>query len=213
MFKKIILTVITAIVTFACINVTKVQAADDMDYLSFSDLFYTGGKLISDWSDEEMKTYMDYVKNNKAFGWTTYQVTNRMKVIYERTELYNLVNQGTSTMDMTFTHDEKSTIKHAVNVKGDLGYNVTNKGKELTQALSAAIKADYGYTFEEIKTEKVEFKYKVDPGTRVRISIHGVGHITNGTANHKFFWFTTSSGAYEIFVTSGESFYFEKLAI
>jgi hypothetical protein len=210
--KKLILIIIILAAFWGTMNLTPMNAAT-YDYLSFEDLFYTDGKMIHDWTEEEYRENLKSVSDSRAFGWKAKVVQTRLRVDYVVSTKMSLYNEGTTPIVQEFTYEDKVTVKHGVSVKGELSYNNTNKGKELTKGLSAAVKTEYNFNFEE--TEKINFslKFSVDPGTYATIQLAGVGWITNGVADYRFFWARTDHGAWEIFSSSGESFKFIKKRI
>jgi hypothetical protein len=191
----------------------QVVKANDLDYLTFQDLVYSGGKLLKDWTDDEYKEYMEHVNTNRAFGWNSYVVLDHMKVVYERTTIQEFINSGSTPIPVEVNYEEKTQVKHSVNVKGELSISSTNKGKELSKGLNSSLKAEYAFVYDNQTKLDYKIKYNVDVDTRVRIYIAGTGYITNGVALKKAFWITWDHGGFEIFVSSGEYFRFVKQKI
>jgi hypothetical protein len=197
-----------SLVLFLVIALSKQEIYGLSEYEGFQDLSLTTGKLLSKFSEGELKEYYKKVTKTKFSGWNTYTINDSITVNYIKSTLFEIYNDGTSVIHYEKDISYESTNKFVISVVGQIGIKTGKKAKiettEFKDDLDASLKLDVSYAYQNKKSETEKMKFDVNPGTKYLIAIVGSGKITNGVAAKYFFWIRTKLGGYEIFQVSSE---------
>jgi len=190
----------------------------DSSYLTFQELTVLNGKLMRKWTDSEYKEFLKKVEKRKFYGWNIYYVQKEAKCTFISETLATYYNDGYTPIEYKYQKDITAKVKYDISVQGTLKLTADVKytgvkGLTLGGGLSSEIKASFNYEKVVTETEKVDFSFKVDPGTIVNMYYTGEGKITNGTAASYLFWITLYKGSFEIFVETTHYFRMEKRQI
>ncbi|MDL2292642.1 hypothetical protein LJC17_03545 [Acholeplasma sp. OttesenSCG-928-E16] len=183
------------------------------DYLSYEKLVMSSGKIISEWTKDEMNDHLTKVNKRRFSGWRIFEVNKNVRVTYDTETLFSYYNDGYTPIDYTYTHKASTSAKVSISASGSIGLNITQTKKEFKNGLTSSVKLDVSATINREVEEKYEIKLKVDPGTQVDLYIHGEGRITNGVACRYVFWIKMQNGAYEIFTVTTQYYRLEKKKI
>lgn len=168
-------------------------------YTNFEKLTLTRGKLLSDFTKNELKDYEKKVTKRKFSGWRTHEVNKAIKVSFISETLFSYYNDGYTPIDYHYKLEEKAELKMSFSATGSIGMSKTSSGTGFKNGLNADLKLTAKVDSNKSTKENYDIKFKVDPGTRVDLYVYGEGKITNGYAARYVFWIRSNKGGYEFF--------------
>ncbi|MFA5471328.1 MAG: hypothetical protein WC219_04715 [Acholeplasmataceae bacterium] len=209
MLKKLIFICMLFLIVLISSNI----AHADSNYQSFESLEINKGKLLTDFTKSEYKTYYKKVDKRKFMGWKVYTVNKDIECSYITETLFSYYNDGYTPIEYEYTLDTKTTSKLSLSASGSIGIKTSSTKPEFKNNLDGSIKLSADYQTSEEKKESVSVNLEVDPGTQVDLYIYGEGLITNGVAARYAFWFRVNRGGYEAFVVTTQYQRLEKIRI
>lgn len=183
------------------------------DHTSFEQLNLTSGKLISEYSNSDLKNDYKKVDSRKFMGWRVHIKNDDVKATFIKETLFSYYNDGYTPIKYKYNLELKSSSKLSLASTGSIGYNSSKTDKGFKNGLNASIKLDTSYTKNEDKTEKYNIEFEIDPGTQVDLYVYGEGKLTNGVAANYIFWIRERRGGFEYFVVTTQYQRLEKKRI
>ncbi|MDY0277026.1 MAG: hypothetical protein RBQ97_02975 [Acholeplasma sp.] len=206
--KKIL--VLFFIVFLYSISTNKVYAEH---YQNYEELNLTRGKVLDDYTDEELKTYYKDVKKSKFSGWKTKFINKNVKATFISETIFSYYNDGYTPIDYIYKMEEKSENKYSFSATGSISVSKSSSKAGFKSGLDGSLKLSYTSSEQIERKEAVELKVKVDPGTQVNLYIYGEGKISNGVAAKYLFWIRSKLGGFEVFEVTTEYQKLEKVRI
>ena len=205
--KKIL---IIALLIFTGIVQSRTVCASD--YTSYQDFEFENywGRLLDQYTKEQMKDYYTRIEKKKFWGWKVYTVTKNEKVYFTKETLFKIFNEGETPITDTFTVKIEESVKKQYNVKGSL--KLISSGDAFGVKLGFEEKLDYSITATTASQREEEFtiKINVDPGTKLIVEICGEGKVSNGIAKKYRFWRNVKKGGWEVFIVTTEYYSISK---
>ncbi len=183
------------------------------DYQNYESITMTKGKMLSDFSDDDYKSYYKIVDKRKFMGWKVYQVNSKTKVTYVSETLFSYYNDGYTAIDYLYKLNRQMSSKVSLSATGTISVKVSGNSMGFKNNLESTIKVSTEYQSSSEDKESYEISLKVDPGTQVDLYVYGEGKITNGVAARYIFWIRADRGGYEIFTVTTQYQRLEKKRI
>ncbi len=174
--------------------------AADTDYLSYIEVIMTKGKLIRDYTTEEMIELKIKSENQLFFGISIAKDNVATKATYISSILVSYENAGTSPIELSKSIEvetnQKISFSSSSSLSGGLGGNINKIKAEL------AAKADlkYSESREKSVTEKKKMDLKIDPNTKMILYLTGDLLVYNGCFSYYEFFIKRFSASYEFVV-------------
>ncbi len=197
MKKAISFTIITVLLFLFNTQTKDVEASN---HLTFQKMDIYGGQLLRDYSDEELNSEIDSLKN-KFGGWRTKHLTDNVEVHFTSHTVFSYYNAGTTAIKYKFTSTVTNSKKISFDATGNVGFNVSGPIKGFKAGLDAALKLNFKEEESSSETEKIEIEFSCDPGTKVIMYVVGEGTLCNGVGKNYLFWIPVDKGGYEYFIT------------
>lgn len=192
-----------------------IENAQANDYSTFQDIEFEhkGAKLLENYANSDYKKYYNKLGKKRFWGWRTYIVYEDEECHFVRETLYVIINDGDTAIDDTISFERGETVKRHYSATGSLevGANGTLKGFKL--GLEQEIGTEQTKTVTQSFEEKYTVKIKVDPQTKLIISISGEGKVSNGVGKYYRFYKNVKKGGWEIFTVTTEYYCIEKIRI
>jgi len=182
-------------------------------YLNYEELEIHKGKLISQYTNSELKKHYKVVDKRKFSGWKVKTINNRAKATFISDTVFSYYNDGYTPIDYTYKSEETADTKFSFSTTGSIGLKTSKNEKGFKNGLDGSLKMTYSQSGSTKKKESVDLKFQVDPGTQVNLYYYGEGRLTNGVAARYIFWIRLDRGGYEVFEVSTKYHRLEKVRI
>lgn len=183
------------------------------DHLAFQKMNIYGGKLLQDYTEEELDEYIDDVGGRKFWGWEVDEITTAAKTYFTSHTIFSYYNTGTSKIDYKYQSTITSTKKISYSATGQIKYTLSGSKSGFKHGLDTSLKLEYDEEDTVVDKEEIEIDFSCDPDTRVIMYIAGEGTLYNGVAKRYCFWITDTEGGYEYFITQTTYQVLEKVAL
>lgn len=183
------------------------------NHTSYEKLELSRGKLLDDYTSNELKSYYKKVDKSKFTGWNIENINNRVEAKFISETIFTYYNDGYTPIDYTYKMDETEVKKYSFSANGSISISGNGTGKGFKAGLDSSLKLSYSSDINTTKKETYEVKLKVDPGTQVNFYKEGTGRLTNGVGARYLFWIRTERGGFEVFEISSSSTKLEKIKI
>lgn len=191
----------------------KVDVKADSNYKSYESLTLDSGKLLSEYTSGEFKTYYKKVGKRRFYGWRIHKVNTDVKVRYKTETLFSYFNDGDTPIKYTYQMKKKDVKQQSLSSTGSISVSVGGTVDKFKAGLDESLKITQ--TSSHIKEMQEDFKLElqVDPGTMLNLYIMGEGKITNGVAAYYVFWLRNMRGGFEVFTITTQYYRLEKVRI
>lgn len=169
------------------------------DYTAFSEIMMNEGKVLANYTDEEMTKLLEKVHKRKFMGVSIYEENKNVEASYISNTLYSVENSGEENIVYDIVVDVETSNKVSFNASGSLNASASG-GK--SGGVKGEIGAKCGIEFTETTTtsrkEKQTMKLTVEGGSRAIVYLTGNLSITNGVAAYYVAFIRVSEGGFEI---------------
>ena len=209
--KLLVLTLFT-IFTVLVIGERKVDASSG-PYYTYSYLNVTSGKLLKDYTSDELDSELDRVRHRKFSGWNIYKFNSNVRTTFIKEALFSYHNTSSTPYTYKISITSEKTIKTSCSATGSIGMNAGSTGKTFKAGLTGELKLQGEYSEIELNKEQENLEITVDPNSVVVGYIEGTGYYTNGVACSYFFWIEQELGAFEYFTITSSYLRIEKRSL
>lgn len=185
----------------------------DSDYQNYQEIDVFDGKLLSQFTKDEYKTYYKKIQKRRFSGWNIYKVNEDIHVSYKAETLFSYYNDGKTAIDYEYEYEKKKSSNINITATGSISVSATGTIKKFKGGLDASLKVSYEDKSSLNEKEAWKVKMHVDPGTQANLYTYGEGKISNGVAARYFFWILLDKGGYEVFSVTTQYYRLEKVAI
>ena len=184
----------------------EVKAEDDVsDYLTYSEVMLSSGKLVRDFTEEEKESIYGNTEGCCMFGVIVYVENKAVDGSYISNTLYSIDNTSQTTieyqLDYTVETNNKVSFQSTDTINGSIGTN----NKKIKADLAAKASIDYSTQTTKSEKEKRTMKLEIEPNSRLIVYLTGDVSVTNGCFSCYSFYFKTYTGCFE-FVTLKSQF-------
>ncbi len=201
--KKIFMLVLIMFIflTFSFKSNAKVSAPDTdvSDYRKFTSFQMSSGKLLKNYTNQEIKDHMKKCNKRKFTGWRISYMNKHVRCNFTSKTLLSIYNNGNSPITYKLSETQNSMYKVSLSTTGSLGGSVKGDIKKFKGGLDAKVGIESSITKTiEVKTAE-SLEILVDPGTRATIYLKGSGYLTTGCAVLYGCWIRDLVGCFEFF--------------
>lgn len=202
--KKILILLFA--IAFIIFPLTTVSVkASSTEYLAYSEIIMSSGKLLRDFTKEEMDDALKHTEGNYCFTIKIYPVNKNVRATYISQTVMSYYN--TSGTDVTFTKliEVETNQKVSFNTGGSLSASASGNIKKVKAEAAAKGNVSYSKQQEKSYKEKLEEKFVIEAGSSIIVYLTGSLIISNGVASVYDFFYRLCYGGYE-FVTITEQY-------
>lgn len=194
--KKLITIILVFITIMLC---STVQCYAEEDYETYNEIMMSSGKLLKNFTDEELAEYMKNVKKTTFWGINVYTVNKNIEATYISSTLYNVENKGQTDVSYELDIVVEQAKTTTWSLSGSL--NGTAKGtiKSFKTDLAAKAGIDYKSTTKESRKETQKLKVTVEKNSRAIVYLMGSARITNGVCACYIFFVPVASSGFQYF--------------
>lgn len=209
---KMLLMVVFSIFVLSIIKERRVDASSG-PYYAYSYLNVTSGKLLKDYTSDELDDELSNVRKRKFSGWNIYKFNNNVRTTFIKEALFSYHNTSSTPYTYKVSITSEKTIKTSCSATGSIGLNAGTTGKTFKSGLTGELKLQGEYSEIELNKEQENLEITVDPNSVVVGYIEGTGYYTNGVACSYFFWIEQELGAFEYFTITSSYLRIEKRSL
>lgn len=191
----------------------KVDVKADSNYKSYESLTLDSGKLLSEYTSGEFKTYYKKVGKRRFYGWRIHKVNTDVKVRYKTETLFSYFNDGDTPIKYTYQMKKKDVKQQSLSSTGSISVSVGGTVDKFKAGLDESLKITQTSSHTKEMQEDFKLELQVDPGTMLNLYIMGEGKITNGVAAYYVFWLRNMRGGFEVFTITTQYYRLEKVRI
>jgi len=216
--KKINLTIFIFLFISFCFKGLKAHAAPtdetNTEYLTYSEIIMSKGKLLRDYTKEELNEYLAPITEGVHFyNVFVVPINENIKSTYITNTLFSVDNKSASSVEYSFSIQVETT--NVVSFSASLATSASAGGTFKKVKAEASMKSNIEYsnkTTTSIK-EKRTMDLVVEPNSRAIIYLMGEITITNGVFSIYEFFFNVLSGGYEFAILNTQYARLEKATI
>lgn len=194
--KKILSFVLLFISIILC-SVIECYAEDS--YETYNEIMLVEGKLLRDYTDEEMEEYLKNVTKRIFWGVQVYTVNKNVEATYISSTLYNVENRGDTDVSYELDIVVDVSNKTSWSVSGSLSGTAKGSIKSFKTDLAAKAGIDYSSTTTESRKETQKLKVTVEKGSRAIVYLMGNARVTNGVCACYMCFINVASCGFEYF--------------
>lgn len=211
---KLIYSIISlSLIVFLLFMKVKVQAATD-DYNTFSEIMMPTGKLLSNFTDEEIKDYLKKVNKRKFFGLSVYTVNKNVEASYISNTLYSVSNLGSTDVTYEIEVEVETANKVSFTSSGSLNGQVSGgKSGGLKGEIGGKCGIEISTSSTASRKEKQKMKLVVEGNSKAIVYLTGNLSVTNGVAANYISFFRSCEGGFEIITLKNQYARIEKRKI
>lgn len=209
--KKIII-LIFVYLFLVIFNINSKASTDD--YNTFSEIMMNEGKLMCNYTDEEIKEMLQYVQKRKFAGVNVYEKYKGIDASYISNTLYSVENSGATDVIYEVEVEVETNNKTTFKASGSLNGSLSGKNKEGTKGdIAGECGIEYSNTSETSRKETQKMELIVEGNSRAIVYLTGNLTVTNGVAAYYVSWFRVSEGGFEIVTIKNQYARVEKSSI
>ena len=195
--KKIIFCLCLCVILFITGNILSYASTDD--YTTFTEIMMSEGKLLSNYTEEEMNELLKKVHKNKFMGVSVYEENKNIDASYISNTLYSIENNGKDEIIYDIVVDVETNNKVSFNASGSLNASASGgKSGGVKGEIGAKCGVEVSTTTTTSRKEKQTMKLTVEGGSRAIVYLTGNLSITNGVAAYYVTFIRVSEGGFEI---------------
>ena len=180
-------------------------AAESSDYLSYSEIMLSSGKLIRYYTHEE---YEELVRKTEGGYWMDVVVVIDNKAVdgsYISNTLYSVENTSKTAIEYNLEYSIETNNKVSFQTSESLSASGGGTINKVKVECAAKASVDYSTTTTTSVKEKRTMKLTIEPDSRLIVYLTGEITLTNGVCAVYYWWNRWYVGAFE-FVTLKSQF-------
>lgn len=211
--KKILCTIILFSSLLFAYYFSYVRAAAE-EYTTYSEIIMSEGKLMMNFTDEEMEEMLKNIEGSIFAGVKVYQENTNVKATYISNTLYSVENKGDTDVVYDIDVEVETNNKVSFSASGSLSGSLS-KGKTggVKGEIGAKCSVDYSNVTSTSRKETQHMKLVVEGNSRAIVYLTGDLLITNGVAVRYLFWIKSSEGGFEFVTIQNQYSRIEKVKI
>lgn len=135
----------------------------------------------------------------KLFGWSNFYINNDADCTYDGAILFSRSNKTNQVIEIGYSLRDVKIITTSVKVQGGISAKVSGKVKTINLDMSGQLDLSRvkENKVETTKDEKVEFRIKIHPNSKIIILTTGDGIVNTAASKYYFFGIPFKSGVWE----------------
>lgn len=183
----------------------KAHAEESSDYLAYSEIMLSSGKLIRYYTKEE---YKELCKNTEGNYWMAIVVYIDNKAVdgsYISNTLYSVENTSKTAIEYNLEYSIETNNKVSFQTTESLSASGGGTFNKVKLECAAKATIDYQTSTSTSVKEKRTMKLTIEPNSRLIVYLTGQVTVTNGVCAVYYWWMRQVCGAFE-FVTLKSQF-------
>lgn len=176
-----------------------VECYAEESYETYNEIMMVEGKLLRNFTEEEMKEYTKKVQKRIFWGVNVYTVHQHIEATYISSTLYNVENRGDTDVFYELDIVIDTSNKTVWSVSGNLSGAAKGSIKSFKTELASKAGIDYSKTTTESKKETQKLKLTVEKGSRAIVYLMGSGRVTNGVCSCYMCFINVANCGFEYF--------------
>ncbi|MGM9970496.1 MAG: hypothetical protein ACI35S_08900 [Anaeroplasma sp.] len=209
--KKIIL--ILFIFDFFIFPLFSVEVHASNDYQSYVEIIMTTGKLLKDFTDEEIDEFIQDSKGLYFFYIDVIPINSNIQASYISNTLFSVENRSATSVQYDVDISLETNNKVTFQTSGSLSSSSGGTMNKIKKETSAKGNIEYSNTTTVSKKEKKTMRIVVEENSRAIIYLTGEMSITNGVAVVYRFFTKIYTGGYEFVTLKSQYSRIEKVSI
>lgn len=212
--KKVYMFILLILLITILINFNdQAVKADVNDYTAFASINVTDGKLLRDYSSEELKSAYELVSDRKFVGWRYHFFQRNVQVDFISNVVFSMYNSGTTALKYKVQISAENCVKTSISCTETIKYDISGTIKKFKNGLDSSLKLEGSYQETQLVKQQENLEVDIDPGTVCIIYIQGSGLLTNGVASYYEWWFRRNEGGFEYFTITDSHLRIEKIKV
>lgn len=195
--RKVIIVILLAICSIICTNIE--SYADSNSYQTFNEIMMINGKLLANFTKEEMEEYKKAVEKFTFWGINVEVINKNIEATYISSTLYSVENNGDSDVSYELDVVVETSNKTTWSVSGDISGSAKGTVNSFKTDLAAKAGIDYSNVSTSSRKETQKFKVTVEKGSRAIVYLMGSGRVTNGVCSCYMFFVHMVTCGFEYF--------------
>lgn len=205
MIKKLVMLAFLFLYTIFIFGYINVYAEESADYLTYSEVMLSSGKLLRDFTELERTSMYKYTDDYCFMGVLVYIENQAVDASYISNTLYSIDNTSQTSIEYTLEYsvetNNKVSFQTTESINGGLGLS---SGK-IKGDMAAKATIDYSESTTKSIKEKKTMKLEIEPNSRLIVYLTGNLSVTNGCFAAYYFSIKLCQGCFE-FVTLKSQF-------
>lgn len=197
---------IAIIILLFCIfmgtNVKGYSTTGHQDFVQID--FVDQGKLLINFTQEELDYGYEKVSKPKFWGWSSYFFNYNCDAHYIGEVLFSKSNKTATSYYVDYVIETSDVIKNSTTVSGSISAKIAGAIKKVSGTLSGEIGGEKHKENKISKTETTKVKIEVPPYSRVALKVTGEAKVTNAVSKYYILGMTFKKGTWETIETITE---------
>lgn len=179
--------------------------AESSDYLSYSEVMLSSGKLIRYYTQEELMELYKKTDGIYLYSIVIYIDNKAIDGSYISNTLYSVDNTSATDIEYTLEYTIETNNKVSFQTGGQLSASAAGTIKKVKAEAAGKASIDYSKTTTKSVKEKRTMKLTVEANSRLIVYLTGEVTVTNGVCSVYYMFHKAYTGAFE-FVTLKSQF-------
>ena len=179
--------------------------AETADYLSYSEIMLSSGKLIRYYTVDELKELYKKTDGVHLYSIVIYIDNKAVDGSYISNTLYSVDNTSATDIEYTLEYTIETNNKVSFQTAGQLSAGASGTIKKVKAEAAGKASIDYSKTTTKSVKEKRTMKLVVEANSRLIVYLTGEVTVTNGVVSVYYMFHKAYTGAFE-FVTLKSQF-------
>lgn len=186
--------------------------AEDQDYLTYQEIIMSSGKLIKNYTEEEINSLM-HSQTYKAHGEIITIDNQNVQASYISRVTELMENSSSSSIVYDVSYQVETSMKVSFSFSGTFSAEASGKIGAIKSEVSAKIGIDYSTMETRSEKENRVLKVNVDPNSQYMVVIKGNLTVTNGLYELYLFFVRIRYGLFEIVTLQSQYAALEKRSL
>jgi len=159
--------------------------------------FVDEGKLLINFSKEELEYGYQKISKPKFWGWSTYFFNYNCDAHYIGEVLFSKSNKTATPYFVDYVLETSDISKTSTTVSGAISAKIAGAIKKVTGNISGGINGEKEQESKISKTETTKVKIEIPPYSRVALKVTGEAKVTNAVSKYYILGMTFKKGTWE----------------
>lgn len=159
--------------------------------------FVEKGKLLIDFTKDELSYGDQKIAQPKFWGWSTYYFNYNCDANYIGEVLFSKSNKTATPYNVDYVIETSDVVKTSTAVSGSISAKLAGAIKKITGTLSGEIKGENLKENKVTKTETTKIKIVIPAYSRVALKVTGEAKVTNAVSKYYVLGMAFKKGAWE----------------
>jgi len=166
--------------------------------------FINQGKLLINFTKEELDFGYLKVSKPKFWGWSTYYFNYNSDANYIGEILFSKSNKTSTSYYVDYVIETSDVVKNSTTVSGSISAKIAGAIKKVSGTLTGEIEGEKHKENKISKTETTKVKIEIPPYSRVALKVTGEAKVTNAISKYYVLGMTFKKGTWETIETITE---------